>query len=140
MTATKARCTLRKARLFRFIPVAVWLFIQMVMTGVWSTGASAIGSPEYAGQAIVICTGDGLVTIYLDENGNPVEDGSKPPLPCTWCVGFSAPPTLIAPIDPLAFVPGDAGCMVFAWVEDHLSAQETITNALIRAPPIWAYS
>jgi len=131
---------LRATRLFSIVPVVIWLFTQLVMTGGWSVGASAIGSVEYAGQSIVICTGDGLVTIYLDENGNPVEDGSQEATPCSWCVGFSAPPTLTAATELLDLTPCDAGYLQFARVKDGRHAQAAITNARIRAPPVWALS
>jgi len=133
---------LKPGRLFSFVPVVVWLFTQLVMTGGWSAGASAIGSPEYAGQSVVICTGDGLVTIYLDENGNPVEDenGKTLATPCEWCVGFSAPPTLTAATDLLDFDPREAGHLQFALVSNTRSPQAALTNARIRAPPIWSMS
>ncbi len=141
-TVTKARKLLRLTRLFSIVPIVIWLFTQLVMTGGWSVGASAIGSAEYAGQSIVICTGDGLVTLYLDENGNPIEgeDGKTLAKPCDWCVGFSAPPTLTAATELLDFTPCDAGHLQFAWVSDERSPQAVITNARIRAPPVWALS
>ncbi len=133
---------MKPTRLFSIFPVVVWLFTQLVMTGGWSVGASAIGSAEYAGQAIVICTGDGIVTIYLDENGNPIEDenGKTQATPCDWCVGFSAPPTLTAATDLLDFVPCEAGYLQFARVSDTRSPQAVFTNARIRAPPVWSMS
>ncbi len=136
----KAHKLLRPTRLFSIVPIVIWLFTQLVMTGGWSAGVSAIGSAEYAGQSIVICTGDGLATIYLDENGNPIkgEDGKTLATPCDWCVGFSAPPTLTAATDLLDFSPCDAGHSQFAWVSDERSPQAVITNARIRAPPVWA--
>ncbi len=139
---TKARKLLRLTRLFSIVPIVIWLFTQLVMTGGWSVGASAIGSAEYAGQSIVICAGDGLVTIYLDENGNPIEgeDGKTLATPCDWCVGFSAPPTLTAATELLDFTPCEADCLQFAWISEDRSPQAVITNARIRAPPVWALS
>ncbi|GEM_PF-1664604 len=141
-TVTKAHNLLRPTRLFSIVPIVIWLFTQLVMTGGWSVGASAIGSAEYAGQSIVICTGDGLVTLYLDENGNPIEgeDGKTLATPCDWCVGFSAPPTLTAATDLLDFAPCESGYLQFAWISDERSPQAVITNARIRAPPVWALS
>lgn len=133
---------MRPTRLFSIVPVVIWLFTQLVMIGGWSVGASAIGSAEYAGQSIVICTGDGLVTLYLDGNGNPIEgeDGETVATPCDWCTRFNAPPTLTAATQLLDFTPCDAGYMQFARVSDGRSPQAIITNARIRAPPVWAMS
>lgn len=51
-------------------------------------------SPELAGQSIVMCTGEGLVTISFDAQGNPVKNGADAGQACAWCTGFSGPPTL----------------------------------------------
>jgi len=90
---------LSKFRVLGFIPVMAWLFIQLVMISAWSPGVSA--SPALAGQEIVICTGDGLVTIYFDADGNPVEGDAESTQPCTWCTSFSSPPTLTEEIQPI---------------------------------------
>ena len=76
-----------------------WLFIQLVMISAWSPGVSA--SPALAGQEIVICTGNGLVTIYFDADGNPVEGDAESTQPCTWCTSFNSPPTLTEEIQPI---------------------------------------
>jgi len=133
---------LKPSRFFSVIPVISWLFIQLVMTGAWSTGAAAIGSSAYAGQAVVICTGNGLVTIYLDENGNPVEgeDGETQATPCDWCTSFSTAPTLTAPASLLDFTPCAASNVHFAAHTDSRSPQAVATNARIRAPPVRAMS
>ncbi len=132
---------MKLSRFFSVIPVLAWLFIQLVMTGGWST-AAAIGSAENAGQAIVICTGDGLVTIYLDENGDPIEgeDGKTPATHCDWCLRFSAPPTLTAPVDLSGFAPCDSTGIKFAVTKEDHSPQAVLLNARIRAPPVWAMS
>ncbi len=133
---------MKASRLFSFVPVVIWLFTQLVMTGGWSVGVSAIGSAEYAGQAIVICTGDGLVTIYLDEDGNPVEDEDGKTLEtfCDWCVSFSVAPTLTAVAELLDFIPCDAGYVQLLQASDDRRTQAVITNARIRAPPVWSLS
>ena len=133
---------MKPTKLFSVFPVVVWLFTQLVMTGGWSVGASAIGSAEYAGQAIVICSGDGLVTIYLDDNGNPIEgeDGKTLTTPCEWCVGFGTAPLLTAPANLSGFAPCDSTTVKFAVTRDNHSPQAVTTNARIRAPPVWAMS
>jgi WD40 repeat protein len=112
------------------------------MTGGWTVGTSAIGSAEYANQSIVICTGDGLVTLYLDETGNPIKDkdGKTLTTSCEWCVGFSTAPTLTAATNLLDFAPCDTGNLQFAQVSDKHNSQATISNARIRAPPVWVQS
>ncbi len=123
-------------RLLAFIPVAVWLFTQMVMTGGWSPGTAAIGAAEYAGRPVVICTGEGLVTIYLDENGDPVEEDGVPVAdPCTWCMSFSTPPTLVASGGVVPFAACAAGPAHFAPGRESLRAQAPPTRTRIRAPP-----
>ncbi|MBL4750027.1 MAG: DUF2946 family protein [Amylibacter sp.] len=84
-----------------FIPVVAWLFIQLVMISAWSPGVSA--SPALAGQAVVICSGDGLVTIYFDADGNPIEGDAQSTQPCKWCTSFSGAPTLTKEIQPAPF-------------------------------------
>jgi len=139
---TKALKPLRFSSLFSFIPVVIWLFTQLAMTGGWSAGTSAIGSEEYAGQAIVIGTGDGLATIYLDEDANPLEgdDGKMMKTPCDWCVSFSVAPTLTAGTELLDFIPSDSGYKQLCQASDNRRTQALDTNARIRAPPVWAMS
>ncbi|MCF6232326.1 MAG: hypothetical protein L3J36_04395 [Rhodobacteraceae bacterium] len=112
------------------------------MIGGWSVGASAIGSAEYAGQAIVICSGDGLVTIYLDQDGNPIEgeDGKVLETPCDWCVSFSVAPTLTAATELLDFTPCDSGYKQLSQASDDRRTQAVVNNARIRAPPVWSLS
>ncbi len=142
LTVNKALKPLRFSSLFSSVPVVVWLFTQLVMTGGWSVGASAIGTDEYAGQAIVIGTDDGLATIYLDEDGNPIkdEDGKMLTMPCDWCVSFSVAPTLTAVTELLDFVPSDSGYKPLCRVSDDRRPQATDTNVRIRAPPVRAMS
>jgi len=128
--------TLKKFRLLGFIPVLAWLFIQLVMISAWSPGVSA--SPALAGQAVVICTGDGLATIYFDADGNPIEGETQSTQPCTWCTSFSGPPTLTEEIQPATF---ELRLVEFAYStqSDAIWHPRTTCDGFsIRAPPIKA--
>ena len=57
--------TRRRLRIF------LGLFLSVVLFGTSITMAVARGQVEVAGQ-IVVCSGYGLTTIYVDENGNKV--------------------------------------------------------------------
>lgn len=94
------RRTPLKIRFLGFAPVLAWLFIQLAMIGVWSPGMSA--AAVAGGQTVVICTGDGLVTLVFDADGNPVEGGTQSTQSCEWCTGFSSPPTLVGQPRPAA--------------------------------------
>lgn len=84
-----------------FMPVMAWLFIQFVMIGTWSPGIFA--SPALAGQTVVLCSGDGLVTIHFDADGNPIEGDAQSAQPCKWCTSFSGTPTLTKETQPAPF-------------------------------------
>ncbi len=123
-------------RFLGFIPVAVWLFTQMVMIAAWSPGVSA--APALAGQAVVICTGDGLVTVYFDADGNPIEQDGKPAQPCPWCTSFSGPPTLTEEIQPAAF---ELRLVEFSYSIQSNAVwhpRKTCGGFSIRAPPVKA--
>ena len=130
------RQPIRAMRFLGFIPVAVWLFTQMVMIAAWSPGVSA--APALAGQAVVICTGDGLVTVYFDADGNPIEQDGKPAQPCPWCTSFSGPPTLTEEIQPAAV---ELRLVDFVYSGQSISLWESgcvASGFSIRAPPVKA--
>lgn len=127
---------LKKLRLLGFLPVLAWLFVQLVMISAWSPGVAA--SPALAGQAMVICTGDGLVTIYFDADGNPVEGDTQTPQPCTWCTSFSGPPTLTEEIQPAAFELRLVAYTFSITSTANWFPHSTCDGFLIRAPPVKA--
>lgn len=119
-----------------FVPVMAWLFIQLVMISMWSPGVSA--SPALAGQAVVICTGDGVVTVYFDLDGDPIEGNLPSSQPCTWCTSFSGPPTLTQEIQPASLELRLADYSYSNQSNAIWQPRKTCNEFPIRAPPIKA--
>ncbi|KIN61723.1 hypothetical protein Z945_2716 [Sulfitobacter noctilucae] len=57
-----------------------------------ATAALAVVLPDY-GQILTICTPDGIMTLRVDANGNPVEDTSVERAPCLLAHADLAPPS-----------------------------------------------
>jgi len=63
-------------------------FLRAFLSAGWMPGVDAAG-----GSAIVICTAQGMATVHLDEDGNPIEDQKNHGQPCV----FAALASLTAP-------------------------------------------
>lgn len=106
---------------------AILLALTVLMTS--GAMASARGQMRDASGAMVICTGAGVVTVLVDENGTPIEHGHICP-DCALSVlagledGFQLPELVI-----LASHLSELG-----WVRPTARAQAPETRA--RAPPV----
>ncbi|MFT6457354.1 hypothetical protein [Pseudophaeobacter arcticus] len=114
----------------RFLRISLALMLALVVTLTGHVSASAQGARDASGQ-MVICSGSGPVTIYVDKDGQP----TKAPHFCPDCVmhlldAVAGPDALVVPayggqaFDRLL---GAAGC-------SHLMR----VAATARAPPLCA--
>ncbi|MEP4978123.1 hypothetical protein [Ascidiaceihabitans sp.] len=85
---------------------AVWVFCACFLAAA-SLAPGTMPQAQYGGFTVVLCTGDGPVTMTLDENGDPIEAQHAP---CDWSaqviaadVPLHAP--LATPARLTAFVP-----------------------------------
>jgi len=80
-----------------FVAAMVWVFTQIAMVSI----PLAPGSALVAGETIVICSGDGLKTIILDADGNPIETPLQS-VDCPWCAQIGGGDFIPAPYGSIA--------------------------------------
>ena len=70
-------------------------FMPVAVAGAVAVAVAVAASPSL-GSPVVLCGGGELRVIYLDDNGQPVEDHSAPSLQCAMALlsGFAALPLL----------------------------------------------
>ena len=88
---------LRKFGNLGYIPLVVWLFVQLSMTGLFSpASASAADAALEAdfSNTIVICTSTGLKRITLEDDGSLPADAPDVSSFCPWCMHFGALPSM----------------------------------------------
>lgn len=87
---------LRKIKNLSFVPAFLWLFTQLVMSGILlPSAASADGSDSLFSGKILICTPAGLKYVSAASLNLEAGEGSSPPggtsgnsLDCEWCLHF----------------------------------------------------
>lgn len=70
-----------------------WLHLALFL-GYAALAAGTMAQRTADGIAVVLCTGEGTVTVTLDQNGNPVDAAHDP---CAWAAA-GAPATLQPPV------------------------------------------
>ncbi|KIC34303.1 hypothetical protein [Leisingera sp. ANG-S5] len=103
------------------------LFLALTVALTAHSAAARQGERDAAGQ-MVICTGTGPVTIYVDSDGQP----AKPPHNCPDCVmhvldAVAQPAGLVLPVEICGTVTGDQHAA--------LASVQHILQASARAPP-----
>ncbi|MCP4182883.1 MAG: hypothetical protein GY761_06140 [Hyphomicrobiales bacterium] len=83
------------------LPAVVWLFVQLVMTGVFlPANASTKDTQSEAGlsNTVVICTSTGFKRITLNADGSLPQDTPDEENYCQWCMQFGKLPPLNVPL------------------------------------------
>lgn len=84
--------------MIRFRPLASLLLALIVaLTSV----TSAVARVQPPGNQIVICSGVGVITITVDDQGNPTGSPLGPVHPCPDCVAAFGPALLMSPVLPV---------------------------------------
>lgn len=110
-----------------FLRLYLGLFLAFAVALTAHSAAARQGERDAAGQ-MVICTGTGAVTVYVDSEGQPV----KPPHSCPDCVmhvldAVGQPAGLVLPLESCSTVAaGQAGSP---------ASVHTVLEATARAPP-----
>ncbi len=107
------------------ICLAISLALMLALTGQGMAVVQGSGGP--AGH-MVLCTGAGLVTIHLDENGNP----TGPPVLCPDCV-LKLLTALVLPTVPA--VPTAAPPVILPVRAAPVQMARAHARAMARAPP-----
>jgi len=88
----------RRASAVLLLPAFLWVFTQLVMSGFILQPAVAQGGPGLGGASglyqVVICTGSELITLTVDDTGQPVKGHPTQKTSCPWCAQFGG----VAPI------------------------------------------
>ncbi|EDZ46884.1 conserved hypothetical protein [Rhodobacterales bacterium Y4I] len=113
--------------MIRALRISLGLFLALTVTLTAHSAAARQGERDAAGQ-MVICTGTGPVTIYVDSEGQPV----KPPHHCPDCVvhvldAVTQPAGLVLPVEVCGTV--TAGRQAVP------ASVQQILRATARAPP-----
>ena len=110
-----------------FLRIYLGLFLAFAVALTAHSAAARQGTRDAAGQ-MVICTGAGAVTVYVDSEGQPVQ----PPHSCPDCVMH----VLDAVMQPAALpVPAAAGRAMAAAQAAGLFAGHHVLRASARGPP-----
>ncbi|UWQ46777.1 hypothetical protein K3719_05270 [Leisingera aquaemixtae] len=113
--------------MIRALRISLGLFLALTVALTAHSAAARQGERDAAGQ-MVICTGTGPVTIYVDREGQPV----KPPHQCPDCVMH----VLDAVMQPAGLVlPVAVSSKVAAVRAAALPAVQQTLRATARAPP-----
>lgn len=107
------------------IYLALSLALMLVLTG--QGMAIARGASDPAGQ-MVLCTGTGPLSVYVDENGNP----TGPPVFCPDCALLLLAAVAVPDTMALPAITGPAATPIRS---AHLRGVRARTCALARAPP-----
>lgn len=117
----------------------MWRFLQIclligVMLGIVGPKSSALMAELglIDARVIVICTGNGLETITLDENGNPIQGGPERHEPCPLIDAVDTP-SLVASAAPFASLPALAD---YPRPEEVSGLQAAAVLPHPRAPPL----
>jgi len=129
---------LRKFNHLGFVHVAIWLFIQLSMTGVFSPANAAINGDltiSGASSTVVICTSTGLKRITLNADGTLPPDAPDINSPCQWCRHFGNLPPLASAMDWQGIPVRLTSTVIwFPGSEKHIS-KSTAIHFQGRAPP-----
>lgn len=90
----------RKFGLSGLIPVVVWLFTQLFMTGVFlptNAEAGIDSANAVLSGKVLICSPSGLKYVSLSEDGSIVEEKNDDPEFCPWYRHFADTPPLLLP-------------------------------------------
>lgn len=111
----------------RILRIFLGLFLALTVALTAHSAAARQGERDAAGR-MVICTGTGPVTIYVDSEGQPV----TPPHHCPDCVMH----VLDAVAQPVGLVLPAAACSeVTAGQQTALASVQGVLRATARAPP-----
>ncbi|NSY38329.1 hypothetical protein GKC28_08690 [Leisingera sp. ANG59] len=107
--------------------ICLGLFLALTVALTAHSAAARQGERDAAGR-MVICTGTGPVTVYVDSEGQP----AKPPHNCPDCVMH----VLDAVAQPAGLVLSAAACSeVTAGQQAALASAQDVLRATARAPP-----
>lgn len=129
---------LRALKAQALIPLAIWIFSQIVATGLLGFGpvhAGGLAGLPQAGDVVVICTPDGFQKILV-----PNEEAQEAPhyggAGCEWCRGFdlSGDVTGTEPSPQIVAAPREIGLCVSTSVE--FAQAFHWPPYLTRAPPL----
>lgn len=131
--------SLRKFADLSLIPVVVWLFVQLAMTGVFSPANASTTDTLFEtkfSNTIIICTDSGLKRITLNADGSLPQDAPDEENYCPWCMHFGKLPPLNTPTA-WQMVPSALACDII-WVSnsDRCTGQNDSVHFHSRAPPL----
>ncbi len=134
---------LRSRKNYSLIPVFVWLFIQLLMTGILSPASASISTdgsgPEFSNE-IVICTFSGLTSVSINDQGSKPDSDPREGQHCDWCLLFgNHAPVLGQPVW-LDVTPDLETDIQRASVNETRAEQNETNGVHCRAPPVFTQS
>ena len=130
---------LRAYRRLAPVPVLAWLLIQLAMTGLFASAATAVvpalSDDRPGAYSIVICTPEGLQYVTVDENGQIQSDEGTESWSCEHCKTLAKSRMPMAPGTVLHLMKPDAVLLAAIKTDEPAAGQIAAAAGPTRAPP-----